>query len=174
MDFSNKNISPAELPTIEEVSFHSLEEEYLVTERISFAITIAVLLVIALPFFYFIDILQDPFIIIAALTVFLLFAGLSWFATGLDFRYSGYALREKDLLFRTGWFIRKTKVVLISRIQHVSVQSGPIERKFGLSSISIFTAGASQADFTISGIKEETALNIKEWLSNQQNGSVGE
>ena len=174
MDFSNKNISPAELPSLEEVKFHPLEEDYLVTERISFAITIAIMLVVALPLFYFIDILQEPVIIIIALTVFLLFAGLSWFATGLDFRYSGYALREKDLLFRSGWFIRKKKVVLINRIQHVSIQSGPIERKFGLSSISIFTAGASQADFTIKGIKEETALSIKEWLSKQEYGNVGE
>ena len=174
MEFTNKNISPAELPTLEEVQFHPLEEEYLVTERISFAITLGILIVVALPFFYFIDKLQEPFIIIPALTIFLLFAGLAWIATGLDFRYSGYALREKDILFRSGWFIRKKKVVLLNRIQHVSIQSGPIERKFGLSSISIFTAGASQADFTIKGIKEETARTIKEWISKQVNGNINQ
>ena len=174
MDFSNKNISPIELPTLEEVIFHPLEEDYLVTERISFAIVVSVIIIFAVPLFYFIEALQKPAIILAALALFLVFIFLSWFATGLDFRYSGYALREKDLLFRSGWFIRKKKVVLLNRIQHVSIQSGPIERKFGLSSISIFTAGASQADFTIKGIKEETARNIKEWISKQLNGDINQ
>lgn len=174
MDFTNKNISPAELPTLEEVQFHPLEEEYLVAERISFAITIGLVVVLALPFFYFFDKLQDPLILLIALTLFLLLSLLAWFTTGADFRYSGYALREKDLLFRSGWFIRRKKVVLLNRIQHVSIQSGPIERKFGLSSISIFTAGASQADFTIKGIKEETARNIKEWISKQVNGDINQ
>ncbi|MBK7123972.1 MAG: PH domain-containing protein [Chitinophagaceae bacterium] len=40
---------------------------------------------------------------------------------------------------------------------HVSVQSGPIERKFGLASISIYTAGSDEADLTIRGINTETA-----------------
>ena len=170
MNFSNQNISPAELPTIEEVSFHPLEKEYLLVERISFAITIVIVLAGTFPFFYFIDFLQEPVIIIITLILFTLFSVVTWFSTGVDFRYSGYALREKDLLYRSGWFIRKQKVVMLSRIQHISVQSGPIERKFGLASISIYTAGASQADFKIKGIKEETARDIKEWVSKQTDG----
>lgn len=174
MTFSNQNISPAELPTLEEVSFHPLEQKYLLVERISFAIALAIVLAVAFPLFYFIEALQEPYILFIALALFFLFSLIAWFSTGIDFRYSGYALREKDLLYRSGWFIRKKKVVLLSRIQHLSVQSGPIERKFGLASISIFTAGASQADFTIKGIKEETAQNIKEWVSNQLNGDLNQ
>ena len=170
MNFSNQPVYPAELPTMREISFHPLEKENLLVERISFAITLIVVIAIALPFFYFIDFLREPVIIIIALVLLLLFSLLAWFTTNIDFSYSGYALREKDLLYRSGWFIRKQKVVMLNRVQHVSVQSGPIERKFGLASISIYTAGASQADFTIKGIKEETAQNIKEWINKQSDG----
>lgn len=174
MTFSNQNILPAELPTIEEVRFHPLEKKYLLVERISFAIALAIVLAVAIPLFYFIEFLQKPTILFIALALLCLLSLIAWFSTGIDFSYSGYALREKDLLFRSGWFIRKKKVVLLNRVQHVSIQSGPIERQFGLASISIFTAGASQADFTIKGIKEETARNLKEWVSNQLNGDINQ
>ena len=170
MNFSNQTVFPAELPSMKELSFHPLEKEYLLVERISLAITFVIILAVALPLFYFIEFLQEPVIMISAVVLFVLFSLLAWFSTSLDFNYSGYALREKDLLYRSGWFIRKQKVVMLNRVQHVSVQSGPIERKFGLASISIYTAGASQADFTIDGIKEETAQNIKEWINNQPDG----
>jgi len=64
------------------------------------------------------------------------------------------------------------RAVPLKRIQHVSVQSGPIERKFGLASISIYTAGSEEADFTIKGITEPTAQQIKEWISTQLNGEL--
>lgn len=170
MNFTNHTIPPTELPAIEEVSFHPLEKNYLLVERISITIATLVMLVLALLFFYFIDKLQDPLILSTVLLAFILFSGLAFFFTGIDFKYSGYALRERDVLYRSGWFIRKLRVVMLSRVQHVSIQAGPLERKFGLSSVSIFTAGASQADFTIKGIKAETAQNIKEWISQQANG----
>jgi len=47
-----------------------------------------------------------------------------------------------------------------------------LERKFGLSSVSLYTAGASDADFTIRGIKMETAQQIKEWVSKKLNDDI--
>ena len=77
--------------------------------------------------------------------------------------------REKDILFKHGWLIQKIRIVPLKRIQHVSIQSGPIDRNFGLASISIFTAGSNEADFTIKGITDQTALQLKEWISKQVN-----
>lgn len=174
MSFTNQNIRPDDLPTIEEVTFHPLENDYLKAERISFSIAIVIFLAIAIPLFYFIDKIQSPLIVLGTLALFLFLAILFYISIGIDFKYSGYALRERDLLYRSGWFIRKVRVVMINRIQHVSVQSGPIERKFGLSSVSIYTAGASEADFTIKGISGQTAQNIKEWISNKLNGDINQ
>lgn len=164
MDFSNQTISPVDLPSIEEVTFIPLEKDYLLVERISFYLSQAIIIAIGVPVFLLVDSLQDARVIFIALALFLSLSVLSFVSTGLSFKFSGYALRERDLLFRSGWLKRRMRIVVRSRIQHVSVQSGPIERKFGLSSVSIFTAGSSEADFTIKGIKEQTALGIKEWI----------
>jgi membrane protein YdbS with pleckstrin-like domain len=164
MDFSNQTVSPEDLPSIEAITFHPLEKDYLLVERISFFLGQAIFIAIAVPVFLLVDPLQDAKVIFIVLALFLILSVLSFVSTGLSFKFSGYALRDRDLLFRSGWLKRRIRIVVRNRIQHVSVQSGPIERKFGLSSVSIFTAGSSEADFTIKGIKEQTALGIKEWI----------
>lgn len=167
MNFTNAQIPPGELPAIENVEFNPLEKDYLKAERISFLITVVVVSLVVAAAFYFIPALQIPAVIYPAVLILTGFFLLYWLGDGIGFRYSGYALREKDLLFRTGWIFRKIRVVPLNRIQHVSVQSGPIERNLGLASISIYTAGASDADFTIKGVSALTAQQIKEWVSRQ-------
>jgi membrane protein YdbS with pleckstrin-like domain len=170
MNFTNNLIHTDELPAIEEVIFSPLERDFLTVERISLAIGMGILLVIVAILFSFIDRLQSPMIIASAVTVYGLFVSLNLIALHINYKYSGYALREKDMLYRSGWLQRKTRIVMISRIQHVSVQSGPLERRFGLASVSVFTAGSAAADFTIKGIKEETAKKIKAWISIEPKG----
>ena len=167
MNFTNSPINPDGLPTVEEVDFSPLERNYLTVERITLAITMGILLAIGLSLFLSIDRLHDPVIIVSAATLFGLFVAINVVAIHINYKYSGYAIREKDLLYRSGWLQQKTRIVLINRIQHVSVQSGPLERRFGLASVSVYTAGSAAADFTIKGIKEETAKKIKAWVSGE-------
>ncbi len=172
MHFTNIEIPVTGLPAFAEVSLHKLEREYLVVQRITVAITFTILLLGLGALFYFVDDLQKAKYILIAVAAFVLLSVLSWISTTLSYQYSGYAFREKDVLFRSGWFIRKTRIVSLNRVQHVSVQSGPIERRFHLASVSIFTAGAEQADFTIHGLTNDTAVQIKNWIANQLNGST--
>ena len=51
----------------------------------------------------------------------------------------------------------------------VEIDEKPISRIFGLSSISVYTAGDSSDDLEIKGIKKETALQIKEFISSKIN-----
>jgi membrane protein YdbS with pleckstrin-like domain len=101
---------------------------------------------------------------------------LFWFiADTIGFKVAGYALREKDVLYRSGWIIRKTRMVPLNRIQHVSMQSGPIERKYGLASITLFTAGGNDSDdFSIRGITTQTATELKEWIRSKISDSSSE
>lgn len=172
MDFTNTIVSPSELPTVEDIPFEPLEKDFLLVERISLGITLAILLAIAIPAFNFIEGLQSPLIISLSAGVFLIFSLLAYVSISISFSNSGYALRNRDVLYRSGWITRRLRVVMLNRVQHVSIQSGPIERKFGLSSVSIFTAGSSEADFTIKGITAQTAQNIKEWISTSLNGDT--
>lgn len=170
MDFSNENVLLQELPTISDVEFNPLEKVYLKVLRISYSISTLIILLIGVALFFFIKRWQLPVAIYITAVAFIALTMLGWIWNTMSFKYSGYALREQDILYQNGWLIRKTKAVPLKRVQHVSVQSGPIERKFRLSAISIFTAGSDEADFTIKGITAETAQQIKEWISTQLNG----
>lgn len=174
MNFSNENISPNDLPSIEDVQFYPLERSYLKAQRITLILSVMLFVIAGFLVFYFSKKLQTPLIICSTIAVFIFLSVLTWIGDGIGFRYSGYALRSKDILFRRGWLIRKARVVPLNRVQHVSVQSGPIERRFGLASVSIYTAGSGSSDFTIKGITEEKAQQIKEWISNQLNGDIND
>jgi len=172
MNFINDPVSIQELPTIDDISFDPLEKEYLKVSKISFYISGLIALIVIATAFYFIRKIQSPVIIFSAAVTFILLTVSGWISMNLGFKLSGYALRHKDILYKRGWFVRKTRIVPLSRIQHVSVQSGPIERKFGLASISIYTAGSEAADFTIRGISGQTAQQIKDWVSTKLNEEV--
>ena len=172
MDFQNPQVSPNELPSLEDVSFLPLEKEFLLVERISVLISMGIFLVIGLTVFYLVDGLRQPIFMMMASLLFLFLFLWTFISKTLNYKFSGFALRERDLIFKSGWLYRKVRVVVRNRIQHVSVQSGPLERKFGLSSVSIFTAGSSEADFTIKGITQQTALGIKDWVSKDIDGNL--
>jgi uncharacterized protein len=170
MDFINQNLALEDLPSVEEAAFKPLETDYLKAERISYTIGTLVALAIIITVFYLTEGIRTPAIISTSAATFVVLTVVGWIAETVSFNYSGYALRQKDLLYRKGWLVRKTRVVPINRIQHISVQSGPIERMFKLASVSLYTAGSNDADFTIRGITKETAFKIKEWLSEQVTG----
>ena len=88
----------------------------------------------------------------------------------IGFSRRKYALRDKDITYKSGVVIKKMTTVPFSRIQHVEIDEKPISRMFGLSSISVYTAGDSSDDLGIKGIKKEEALRIKEFISSKING----
>jgi membrane protein YdbS with pleckstrin-like domain len=87
----------------------------------------------------------------------------------LSFSKRKYALRDKDISYKAGLFTKKTTTVPFSRIQHVETDEKPISRLFGLSSLSVYTAGDSSDDLEIKGIKKGKALQIKEFITTKIN-----
>ena len=51
-----------------------------------------------------------------------------------------------------------------SRVQHTDVSQGPLERKLGLGTLVIYTAGTDHARVALSGLDHSTALDIREHL----------
>ncbi len=169
MNFINDVIMTRDLPSIANVQFNPLEKKYLKSTKITFLISAFIIAATGIIAFYLINKIQIPVIIYSSIGLFILLSVIGWISVKLSFNLSGYAVREKDILFKHGWLIQKIRIVPLKRIQHVSIQSGPVDRNFGLASISIFTAGSHEADFTIKGITAQTALQLKEWISKQVN-----
>lgn len=88
---------------------------------------------------------------------------MSW----LDCRRRGWALREHDLIYRSGVIWRKTVILPFARIQHVETANGPIERLFGLMRLKCFTAGGAMTDLSVEGLDLESAGQVRQYLLEQ-------
>ena len=81
-----------------------------------------------------------------------------------SFKKRGYALREKDVVYKSGIIAETTTIIPLNRIQHVALDEGLFSRIYGLATLEIHTAGGSTGHMKIAGIPVEKAKMIKEAL----------
>ncbi len=82
-------------------------------------------------------------------------------------RYTGYRINAVGLEIRRGVLWRSIVTVARSRIQHLDVTQGPLERKYGLGTVEVHTAGTQDATITLDGIAHETAMAVRDDLSDR-------
>ncbi|TVS09872.1 MAG: hypothetical protein EA419_12095, partial [Wenzhouxiangella sp.] len=94
---------------------------------------------------------------------------MAWFGliAFLDARRRGWALREHDLIYRSGLIWQRTAILPFCRIQHVETASGPLERLFGLMRVRCFTAGGMAADLSVEGLDQVSARRVRQHLLEQ-------
>lgn len=161
MNFENPIIDFKDLPQTELIEFEPLPERYLNYRRLTFSILLLVLSAMWI----------GP--LIAGELMGVAISGGVWLAIALLIflfekkRYSqkGLALREHDITYKEGVFFQKTVTIPFNRIQHSETSRGPIERKFKLSTLKIFTAGGSQSDLSISGLDPDRAQELKDFIA---------
>jgi membrane protein YdbS with pleckstrin-like domain len=49
-------------------------------------------------------------------------------------------------------------------VQHIDVAQGPLERRYGLATLSIYTAGTEYARVDLPGLRHERAVAIRDHL----------
>jgi membrane protein YdbS with pleckstrin-like domain len=165
MDFTNDAFDISLLPKAEDVPFIPIERPYLTVIRIEWSITSAILLIICIVLLFSIRGLQQPVWIALIGGGWILMTAFYFFAQQKSFFAKAYALRDKDLLYRSGWIVQKIRTCPFNRIQHSSVNTGFFERKYGLATLVLFTAGTDDADLQIPGLKEADAYAMKEWIT---------
>lgn len=75
-----------------------------------------------------------------------------------------YQLRERDLVLTWGVFWQTRRCVARDRIQHIDINSGPMDRRFGLVQVVIHTAGMSGSVATIPGLRQSEAEFLRQQL----------
>ncbi|MCM4160264.1 PH domain-containing protein [Antarcticibacterium flavum] len=161
-NFSNPEIDLTSLPNYEEVSFHGISGNYLF--KAVFQTGIFMLFVFAAwgaMFYYNVN----PYTLWISLVVILLYFLFRFWNTYKMQQNYGYALREKDILYRRGFFVNTTTVVPFNRIQHVSISRDVFDKFLDIASIQVFTAGGSGSDLSIPGLEPVRARELKEALS---------
>ncbi|MBZ9729122.1 PH domain-containing protein [Salegentibacter sp. JZCK2] len=161
-DFSNEPIDLASLPKYEAVAFSSVSPNYLIKMNIQTGIFMLVLS-IGLGVFWFFQLNHLQSGIIFAL-VLVAFVFRFWNNYKL-LNSLGYAIREKDIIYKRGYIFSKATVIPFNRVQHASISRGVWDKILGISSLNIFTAGGSGSDITIPGLDPEMAVRLKEAIA---------
>jgi len=159
-----------QLPDITNVEFKKIDKNYFKVILISFFLFFILLFLslILLQNFVFSEAFNQYQTFIY--TAFLTLSSCVFTYLILSFSKKKYIIREKDISYKSGLFTKVITTVPFSRIQHLEIDEKPISRIFGLSSLSVYTAGDSSDDLVIKGIKKEEALRIKEFINQQING----
>lgn len=76
----------------------------------------------------------------------------------------GYAHAEEHLRVARGWMFRTDTIVPFRRIQHIDVAQGPIERLFGLASLTVHTAGTHNSIVTLPGLQRTDAEALRDMM----------
>jgi membrane protein YdbS with pleckstrin-like domain len=161
MAFVNLQIDMTALPVADELVMEPMAPAYEREVKVQQLIIWLPLLIIS-----FVPFLLGQFIFLLLIpVVMLLLAAIISRLVIKKSQVKGIALREFDIAYRSGLFWRKTVIVAFSRVQHVEVSSGPLQRKFGLASVKFFTAGGSSVDLKVDGLTAERAEQMRTFIA---------
>lgn len=160
MLLENLEIKPEDLPQIEKVEFQKLESDYLymriTTWGMFFLILAAVLVILVfttpVPAWQYFGGWSLALMITIPIEI-------------IAFKIKGYALRQKDVSYKSGLFFFKMISVPFNRIQHCEISQSALERLFNLATVKVYTAGGSGSDLSIKGLEKEGAMKLRDYIT---------
>lgn len=89
-----------------------------------------------------------------------------WLGPNLRYRYWRYDIRADEADLQHGWFTRTRQLVPMSRIQHVDTRRGPLDRRFGLASVVLYTAAGPAY---IPALANDVAADVRDRIATLAN-----
>ncbi len=166
-EFTNHSLSIENFPTIVNLDKQPLSDKYAPVNRV-----VGVVLTLSISSFFGALYFQSAVTIPSEFKNLLPF--IIWGVLGVGFlvtayksvadKHKFYALRSLDLHYFSGLFFCKTVSQPITRIQHIELKRGPIERKVGLATLQVFSAGGAMYTFAIPGLPVKKAQYIRQFI----------
>jgi len=174
--FDNAEIRPEDLPSVASVEWRSMDANFL-RRKLTEALLGFVFVIIGCIF------LQNIFNVAFAdrgldigfgwLWLVPLLVGIPLFTWPiLSVPRMSYAVRERDILYKSGVFWRTVTAIPFNRIQHVEKSSTPLDRRFQVATLQIFTAGGAGGDLKIHGLSAKTAEKLRFFILEKIGSSV--
>lgn len=98
---------------------------------------------------------------VVLLVVSLLF-GYKW--PELHHRHLRYRVDGSGVRIRRGVLWRTVISIPTSRVQHTDVSQGPVQRSYGLATLTVHTAGTAGASISLSGLEHGVAKRLRDHL----------
>lgn len=93
--------------------------------------------------------------------------GIGWLCyiwPAVHYRHVSYTLDSEGIEIRSGVWWRQVMSVPRSRVQHIDVSQGPMERSYGLGRLVLYTAGTSHSRVELPGLNYTVAFNLRNHL----------
>jgi membrane protein YdbS with pleckstrin-like domain len=100
---------------------------------------------------------------------------LGWHAErwpALAYRHTRYRVDLDGIEIRRGVYWRSVTQVPRSRVQHTDVSQGPLERRYGLGTLVLYTAGTDHARVILPGLAHEDATALRDRLKPVDGGDA--
>ena len=160
----------AEAANIADGVTRPLDPLYVDLERQTGWIASAVVTVIALvgtTIFMFASHARSSVVGLVGIAIASFLVALTWFWQrwpAIEYPYASYRVDADGLEIRRGVYFRTVTTVPRSRVQHTDVSQGPLQRRYGLATLTVHTAGTNNSEVELPGLPHETALRIRDHL----------
>jgi uncharacterized protein len=92
----------------------------------------------------------------------LLYAFTVFTVPARKYRHWGYDISVDQLRIVRGYMFYHDTIVPFGRIQHIDVDQGPIDRRYGLATLTVHTAGNHNSTVALPGLAHADALAMRE------------
>ena len=89
-----------------------------------------------------------------------------------SYQHLRYRAEADGIEIRHGVYWREVTRVPRSRIQHTDVSQGPLERRYGLGTLVLYTAGTTHARVALPGLAKERAVALRDRLRPEGGGDA--
>lgn len=171
--FSNDQVNIDDIPQYTKVTYQHVHPAYARIALIALALVYVVFVMIPAVSFWFLSfqfrafLLADIGLLALALVLFLM-GFIAWYRLAWCKRVK-YALREHDVILSSGVYWTSQVIQPLKRLQHVEVTQGPLEKRFGLAKLRLFSAGTIASTFIIPGLDQGVAERLREFVLVSQN-----
>jgi uncharacterized protein len=93
--------------------------------------------------------------------------GIGWLCyawPAVHYRHTSYTLDGEGIEIRSGVWWRQIVSVPRSRVQHIDVSQGPMERSYGLGRLVLYTAGTAHSRVELQGLSYAVAFALRNHL----------
>lgn len=96
---------------------------------------------------------------------------LTWRWPMLAYRHLRFGVDETGIAIERGVIWRSRVALPRVRIQHTDVSQGPLERRYGIGTLKMYTAGSRHTMIELPGLRHEDALALRDALLAEGAGS---
>jgi membrane protein YdbS with pleckstrin-like domain len=172
-------VEPPPLPPIADGESHPLNPRFIPMQRMEGLIFVSVLTVVSIVglsvLLWISDGIPGSLRGLLPLLLLVLLVILTWHAhrwPQIDYRHTSYRVDNQAMEIRRGVFWRVVINIPRSRVQHTDVSQGPLERRYSLGTLVIYTAGTTHAKVDLGGLEHGVAMSIREHLLPGRSGDA--